>query len=124
VHGRRGSDPTEPPADIPYPFPAISHEPRIQQLCHDLAAAGLHPFELPNGILLDEAAPWRSACIRCATCDGYPCPTNGKADAAVIAVEPARIRYEAPAAPSLSVYAGPAPRTSRRIRADVTASTG
>src|SRR6185503_3133925 len=39
-----------------------------------------------------------------------------------IAVEPARIRYEAPAAPSLSVYAGPAPRTSRRIRADVTAS--
>jgi choline dehydrogenase-like flavoprotein len=89
VHGRRGSDPTEPPADIPYPFPAISHEPRIQQLWHDLAAAGLHPFELPNGILLDEAAPWRSACIRCATCDGYPCPTNGKADAAVIAVEPA-----------------------------------
>src|SRR4029079_13546240 len=34
VQGRRGSDPTEPPADIPYPFPAISHEPRIQQLWH------------------------------------------------------------------------------------------
>ncbi|HEX6919269.1 MAG TPA: GMC family oxidoreductase [Actinomycetes bacterium] len=92
VHGRRGSDPTEPPADVPYPFPAISHEPRIEQLSDDLTRAGLQPFPLPNGILMDEAAPWESACIRCATCDGYACPTNGKADAAVIAVQPA-LRY-------------------------------
>ena len=86
--------PTRPsrPPTRPYPFPAISHEPRIAQLSADLAGAGLHPFPLPNGILLDEAAPWQSACIRCATCDGYACPTNGKADAAVIAVEPA-LRY-------------------------------
>jgi choline dehydrogenase-like flavoprotein len=92
VHGEHGIDPTEPPAAMPYPFPAISHEPRIEQLNNDLRTAGLHPFPLPNGILLDESAPWRSACIRCATCDGYACPTNGKADAAVIAVEPA-LRY-------------------------------
>ena len=32
VHGQRGSDPTEPPCDAPYPYAAISHEPRIQQL--------------------------------------------------------------------------------------------
>jgi choline dehydrogenase-like flavoprotein len=89
VHGERGTDPTEPPADEPYPYPAISHEPRIAQLDQDLRAVGLQPFPLPNGILIDEAAPWRSACIRCATCDGYACITNGKADAAVIAVEPA-----------------------------------
>jgi len=37
---------------------------------------------------MDESAMHRSACIRCATCDGYACITNGKADAAVIAVEP------------------------------------
>ncbi|MEP6761438.1 MAG: GMC family oxidoreductase [Sporichthyaceae bacterium] len=92
VHGTRGVDPTEPPEEAPYPFPAISHEPRIAQLSADLSSAGLRPFPLPNGILLDEAAPWQSACIRCATCDGYPCPTNGKADAAVIAVQPA-LRY-------------------------------
>ena len=92
VHGEHGIDPTEPPAATPYPFPAISHEPRIEQLNSDLRKAGLNPFPLPNGILLDESAPWRSACIRCATCDGYACPTNGKADAAVIAVEPA-LRY-------------------------------
>ena len=30
VHGARGEDPTEPPAGAPYPFPAVSHEPRIQ----------------------------------------------------------------------------------------------
>ena len=39
VHGARGEDPTEPHASGPYPFPAVSHEPRIQQLADDLAAA-------------------------------------------------------------------------------------
>src|SRR4051794_37358369 len=28
VHGERGEDPTEPPASGPYPYPAVSHEPR------------------------------------------------------------------------------------------------
>jgi choline dehydrogenase-like flavoprotein len=32
VHGRRGEDPTEPPACAPYPYPAVTHEPRIQQV--------------------------------------------------------------------------------------------
>src|ERR687883_352146 len=54
VHGNRGEDPDEPPASGPYPWPAIRDEPRIAQLRDDLAAAGLHPFSLPNGILLDE----------------------------------------------------------------------
>jgi choline dehydrogenase-like flavoprotein len=89
VHGERGGDPTEPPAADPYPYPPISHEPRIEQLRADLQAAGLNPFFLPNGILLDEARPHLSACIRCATCDGFPCLVKGKADAQVIAVEPA-----------------------------------
>ena len=34
---------------------AVSHEPRIQQLADDLAAAGLHPFHAPCGVMLDEA---------------------------------------------------------------------
>ena len=89
VHGERGTDPTEPPAADPYPYPAISDEPRIAQLGTDLAAAGLHPFPLPNGILIDETDPRRSACIRCSTCDGFPCLVNGKADAQIICVEPA-----------------------------------
>ena len=35
------------------PFPAVSHEPRIQQLSDDLAAAGTHPFHAPCGIMLE-----------------------------------------------------------------------
>ena len=41
VHGARGEDPTEPPASAPYPFPAVSHEPRIQKLADDLARCRL-----------------------------------------------------------------------------------
>ncbi|WP_426560670.1 GMC oxidoreductase [Angustibacter sp. McL0619] len=88
VHGARGEDPTDPPSDSPYPFPPVSHEPRIQQLFDDLGRAGLHPFHAPCGVMLDEARPERSACIRCATCDGFPCLVHAKSDADVIAVRP------------------------------------
>ncbi|HET8980768.1 MAG TPA: GMC family oxidoreductase [Solirubrobacteraceae bacterium] len=89
VHGARGEDPTEPPASGPYPFPAVSHEPRIQQLSDDLAAAGLHPFHAPCGVLLTEDSMPFSACVRCENCDGFPCLVHAKSDAEVIAVRPA-----------------------------------
>ena len=89
VHGARGEDPTEPPASAPYPFPAVSHEPRIQQLHDDLAKAGYHPFHSPNGVMLNEAQPQFGKCIRCATCDGFACLLGAKSDAEVIAVRPA-----------------------------------
>lgn len=89
VHGRRGADPDDPPSAASYRYPALSHEPRIAQLETDLAGAGLHPFPLPVGLIYDEAAPQFSPCIRCATCDGYPCLVKGKADSQVVCVEPA-----------------------------------
>jgi choline dehydrogenase-like flavoprotein len=89
VHGARGEDPTEPPGSAPYPFPAVSHEPRIQQLSDDLAKAGLHPFHAPCGILLDESNMPYSKCVRCDNCDGFPCLVHAKSDAEVIAVRPA-----------------------------------
>jgi choline dehydrogenase-like flavoprotein len=89
VHGNRGEDPTEPPADGPYCFPAVSHEPRIQQLSDDFARQGLKPFHVPLGIRLDETRVQQSACIRCNTCDGYACLVHAKADAEVMCVEPA-----------------------------------
>ncbi len=89
VHGARGEDPTEPPASAPYPFPAVSHEPRIQQLSDDLAAHGLHPFHAPCGILLDEGNMPFSRCVRCDNCDGFPCLVHAKSDAEVISVRPA-----------------------------------
>jgi choline dehydrogenase-like flavoprotein len=89
VHGQRGVDPLDPPASAPYPHPPVSHEERVEQLAHDLKGAGLSPFPLPLGIMLDESAPERSRCIRCATCDGFACLVNAKADAQVVCVEPA-----------------------------------
>jgi choline dehydrogenase-like flavoprotein len=89
VHGERGGDPTEPPASAPYPAPPVSHEPRIQKLSDDLAAAGYHPFHAPAAVMLDEANRPYSRCIRCQTCDGFPCLVHAKSDAEVIAVRPA-----------------------------------
>jgi choline dehydrogenase-like flavoprotein len=89
VHGARGEDPTEPPASAPYPFPAVSHEPRIQQLADDLAAAGHNPFHAPCGVMLDEANMPFGRCVRCPTCDGFPCLVHAKSDAEVLAVRPA-----------------------------------
>jgi choline dehydrogenase-like flavoprotein len=88
VHGRQGEDPTEPPRSGPFPFPAVSHEPRIQQLSDDLEQAGYHPFHAPCGILYDEADRPKSNCIRCTWCDGYPCLVHAKSDAETMAVRP------------------------------------
>jgi choline dehydrogenase-like flavoprotein len=89
VHGLRGEDPTEPPASMPYPFPPIAHEPRIQRLNDDLLKAGHHPFHAPTAVMLNEANRAESHCLKCDTCDGYPCLVHAKADAEVIAVRPA-----------------------------------
>jgi choline dehydrogenase-like flavoprotein len=89
VHGARGEDPTDPPASAPYPYPAVSHEPRIQQLSDDLEAAGLQPFHAPCGVRLIEPDMAHSACVRCATCDGFPCLVHAKSDAEVLGVRPA-----------------------------------
>jgi choline dehydrogenase-like flavoprotein len=92
VHGQRGEDPNEPPSSGPFPYPPVSHEPRIQALSESLRDQGLHPFHLPLGILLDEknGKPTPSSiCIRCDAFDGFPCLLNGKADAQVLCVDPA-----------------------------------
>jgi len=89
VHGARGEDPTEPFASAPYPFPAVSHEPRIQQLSDDFAKVGLHPFHAPCGVMLDEQNMPYSECVRCQDCDGFPCLVHAKSDAEVLGVRPA-----------------------------------
>jgi choline dehydrogenase-like flavoprotein len=85
VHGQSGGDPTEPPRSSPYPFPPVPHEPYINDLCHRLQRQGLHPFMLPMGIDLRPTG----RCIRCKTCDGFPCKVYAKADSDVYATRPA-----------------------------------
>src|SRR5438477_7400338 len=89
VHGHRGEDPTDPFASAPYPYPAVSHEPRIQDLSDDFARLGLRPFHTPLGIQLNERNSRDSKCLRCNTCDGFPCMMYAKSDAQVVAVDPA-----------------------------------
>ena len=89
VHGQHGVDPTEPPASAPYPYPPVSSEPRIQELCDDFRRIGRHPFPLPLGIMLDEGNREKSRCIRCDSCDGFPCLVHAKSDSHVVCVLPA-----------------------------------
>jgi choline dehydrogenase-like flavoprotein len=88
VHGAHGEDPTEGHWSKDYPWPAVSHEPRIQRISDVLADRGYRPFHAPCGILLDEANRPASHCIRCSWCDGYPCLVHAKSDAETIAVRP------------------------------------
>jgi len=94
VRGERGGDPTEPRASGGYLFPKISHEPRIQKLHDDLETMGLNPFHVPLGVRLDEGSV-KSTCIRCATCDGFPCLVWAKSDAQTMCVDPALDRPNA-----------------------------
>ena len=88
VHGERGTDPTEPPSDDPFPFPAVKHETRIQEVFDGLQRQGLQPFPLPVGVRLDEDNRHLSPCIKCDTFDGFPCLTDGKYDAATTCILP------------------------------------
>lgn len=88
VHGERGKDPTEPHEKEPYPFPAVSHESFIQKIFGKLQKENLQPFHLPLGIRLNEKEQEKSKCVRCDTCDGFPCLVDAKSDAHMICIEP------------------------------------
>ncbi|HEX9660714.1 MAG TPA: GMC family oxidoreductase, partial [Candidatus Binatia bacterium] len=55
----------------------------------DFQRLGLQPFHTPLGVMLNESNPRASKCIRCETCDGFPCLVYAKSDAQVCAVDPA-----------------------------------
>ena len=89
LHGLRGEDPTEPPATNEYPFPPFPHEPRIQEVADKLRDRGLNPYHLTLALNRDEEHPENRPCIRCNTCDPYPCLVNAKCDAQVTCIDPA-----------------------------------
>jgi choline dehydrogenase-like flavoprotein len=85
VHGTAGADPIEAARSTPFPFPAVPHEPVIAEVAESFERQGLHPFPLPLGIDLREGG----TCIRCKTCDGFPCQVLAKSDAEVCVTQPA-----------------------------------
>lgn len=85
VHGVVGQDPTEPWRSAPFPHPPMEHEPYVAELADRLAAQGVHPSANAMGI---DRGPG-GACVRCATCDGFPCRVGAKSDAETCAIDPA-----------------------------------
>lgn len=85
VHGTTGEDPTEPWRSTSYPFPALEHEPYVADLAARLRRAGVHPSSNALGVDLRPGG----TCIRCATCDGFPCRLGAKNDAETRAIDPA-----------------------------------
>jgi len=53
-----------------------------------LTARGLRPYPAPMGIRINEALKHLSPCIRCDTCDGYPCMVQAKSDSEISAIRP------------------------------------
>ena len=73
-------DPTEPFHSKRYPFPAFTNEPRMAVIEEDVRKLGVNTFPIPLGLKRNEADPVASKCIRCDTCDGYPCLVHAKSD--------------------------------------------
>jgi choline dehydrogenase-like flavoprotein len=84
VHGAVDEDPTAP-AQAALPRPPVAHEPLMARLVQSFREQGLHPYVLPLGIDRHEGG----SCIRCRTCDGFPCRVGAKNDAEVQCVLPA-----------------------------------
>ena len=85
TRGLAGADPTEPPRSRAYPHGPIPHDPPIAKLVGGLQKQGLRPFPLPVSIQFGDGG----ACVRCATCDGFPCPYDAKGDAENRCLRPA-----------------------------------
>ncbi len=90
VHGVRGSDPFEPPANEPYPFGSIPVEPFTQELYRNVQKTGLKPFPIPMAVRLSEDNTyWPDAPTVLGNFDGFPDPTEAKADSHVTGVRAA-----------------------------------
>jgi choline dehydrogenase-like flavoprotein len=85
VHGTTGEDPTEPWRSGGFPYPALEHEPYIAELAERLREQGVHPSA--NAMGVDRRVG--GTCVRCATCDGFPCKLGAKSDAETCGIDPA-----------------------------------
>jgi choline dehydrogenase-like flavoprotein len=83
VPGGFGSsfDPTEPFHSGKYPFPAVANEAHMQKVEDAVRLLGIETFPMPLGLKRNDGDPLTSRCVRCDTCDGYPCLVHAKSDA-------------------------------------------
>ena len=89
VHGEHGIDPTEPATLDIYPYPPLAYEPLVADLAMKMQQIGLKPFPLPMGVKLPQDYSAIEAPVVLENFDGFPDPTESKADAQSIALRPA-----------------------------------
>jgi len=53
----------------------------MQAIEDDVRKLGINTFPIPLGLKRNEGDPLASKCVRCDTCDGYPCIVHAKSDA-------------------------------------------
>ena len=80
VHGEAGADGYEPRRSTGYPFASAALTPPAERIFRAGIKAGLHPFKIPLAINFRDKR--RPVCIRCITCDGFPCKIEAKNDLA------------------------------------------
>ena len=89
VHGQRGVDPTDPVASEDYSYPPLKLEPKMKELFGAIKDLGLNPAPLPIGVKLPKDDKVKKGKVNLSLFDGYPDPTESKADAHVIALNKA-----------------------------------
>ena len=85
VHGNQGEDPTDPWRSGDYEYPALAHDDYVAKIAEKMKRIGLHPSHMAMGVDVREGG----LCIRCKTCDGFPCKVGAKSDAETCGVDPA-----------------------------------
>lgn len=80
VHGEVGVDPHQPPELTAYPRRAVELSAPAQRVYQAGTALGLQPFKIPLAINFSDRT--RPLCLRCITCDGFPCKVEAKNDVA------------------------------------------
>ena len=81
VHGLAGADMHEPPRSGDYRFGEIELTAPAKRIRKAGNALGHRPFRIP--LALNFTNNERPLCIRCSTCDGFPCRIEAKNDVAM-----------------------------------------
>jgi choline dehydrogenase-like flavoprotein len=89
VAGVAGRDPFEPPRHQPFATRPPAYGTSARKIAEAAESLGLRPFPLPLAINFEET-DGRTTCIRCMTCDLYPCKIEAKNDLAVTLLPAAR----------------------------------
>ncbi|MFQ5632705.1 MAG: GMC oxidoreductase, partial [bacterium] len=98
VAGQANIDPFEPRREQPFPQEAAAYSQPAQRIVDAARDLGLKPFPLPLAINYRNSSH-RQTCIRCTTCDLFPCRIGAKNDL-TMAVLPQAIKKGAAVRPN------------------------